>query len=74
MARIVLLSGSLHQAGPEWLAARAEPVAEIRTSEDVVVSAVGRELYGYGTDAEVDVAGCAGRELGTGAGGLRAAS
>jgi UDP-galactopyranose mutase len=28
-----------------WLAARAEPVAEIRTSEDVVVSRVGRELY-----------------------------
>lgn len=28
-----------------FLAARAEPVAEIRTSEDVVVSAVGRELY-----------------------------
>ncbi|CAO4155395.1 UDP-galactopyranose mutase [Methylorubrum extorquens] len=28
-----------------WFAARAEPVAEIRTSEDVVVSAVGRELY-----------------------------
>ena len=27
------------------LRARAEPVAEIRTSEDVVVSAVGRELY-----------------------------
>jgi len=27
------------------LAARAEPVAEIRTSEDVVVNAVGRELY-----------------------------
>jgi UDP-galactopyranose mutase len=28
-----------------FLAARAEPVGEIRTSEDVVVSAVGRELY-----------------------------
>jgi UDP-galactopyranose mutase len=28
-----------------WLAERAEPVAEIRTSEDVVVSKVGRELY-----------------------------
>jgi UDP-galactopyranose mutase len=28
-----------------YLAARAEPVEEIRTSEDVVVSAVGRELY-----------------------------
>jgi UDP-galactopyranose mutase len=29
----------------QWFAARAEPVAEIRTSEDVVVSKVGRELY-----------------------------
>jgi UDP-galactopyranose mutase len=28
-----------------YLASRAEPVAQIRTSEDVVVSAVGRELY-----------------------------
>jgi len=28
-----------------WLAARAEPVEKIQTSEDVVVSAVGRELY-----------------------------
>jgi len=28
-----------------WFAARAEPVADIRTSEDVVVSRVGRELY-----------------------------
>lgn len=28
-----------------FLAARAEPVAEVRTSEDVVVSAVGQELY-----------------------------
>ena len=28
-----------------FLAARAEPVAEVRTSEDVVVSAVGEELY-----------------------------
>ncbi len=28
-----------------WFAARAEPVGEIRTSEDVVVSRVGRELY-----------------------------
>ena len=35
--------------GPEeleaWFAARAELVSEIRTSEDVVVSKVGRELY-----------------------------
>jgi len=28
-----------------FLASRAEPVAEIRTSEDVVINAVGRELY-----------------------------
>lgn len=28
-----------------WFAERAEPRAEIRTSEDVVVSAVGRDLY-----------------------------
>lgn len=28
-----------------YLASRAEPVGEIRTSEDVVISAVGRELY-----------------------------
>jgi UDP-galactopyranose mutase len=29
----------------EWLASRAEPVDVVETSEDVVVSAVGRELY-----------------------------
>ncbi|MHB8284857.1 MAG: UDP-galactopyranose mutase [Caulobacteraceae bacterium] len=29
----------------EFLASRAEPVAQIKTSEDVVVAAVGRELY-----------------------------
>ena len=29
----------------DFLAARAEPVDDIRTSEDVVVNAVGRELY-----------------------------
>jgi len=29
----------------EYLASRAEPVDEIKTSEDVVVNAVGRELY-----------------------------
>lgn len=29
----------------EYLASRAEPVGEIKTSEDVVISAVGRELY-----------------------------
>jgi UDP-galactopyranose mutase len=28
-----------------WFAARAEPVAEVRTSEDVIVSRIGRELY-----------------------------
>ncbi len=32
-------------AAAAFLASRAEPVADIRTSEDVVVSAVGRELY-----------------------------
>ncbi len=36
-----LTSGELE----DWFAARAEPVAEIRTSEDVVVSRIGRELY-----------------------------
>lgn len=30
---------------PAWFAARAEKVDEIKTSEDVVVSVVGRELY-----------------------------
>lgn len=29
----------------EYLASRAEPVEDIRTSEDVVINAVGRELY-----------------------------
>jgi len=29
----------------EWFKERAEPVDEVKTSEDVVVSAVGRELY-----------------------------
>jgi UDP-galactopyranose mutase len=29
----------------EYLASRAEPIDEIRTSEDVVINAVGRELY-----------------------------
>lgn len=28
-----------------WLAARAEPIAEIRTAEDMIVGSVGRELY-----------------------------
>jgi UDP-galactopyranose mutase len=36
----------LDEAGLEaWFRARAEPVAQVRTSEDVVVSQVGRELY-----------------------------
>jgi len=29
----------------DWFAQRAEPIASIRTSEDVVVSRIGRELY-----------------------------
>ena len=33
------------QAAAAFLATRAEPVEAIRTSEDVVVSAIGRELY-----------------------------
>jgi UDP-galactopyranose mutase len=33
------------EAAAAFLAARAEPVPQIRTSEDVVVAAVGRELY-----------------------------
>jgi len=37
---------SLDSAGLEaWVAAQAEPVAAVRTSEDVVVSKVGRDLY-----------------------------
>ena len=36
-----LTSGELEA----WFAARAERVAEIRTSEDVIVSRIGRELY-----------------------------
>jgi UDP-galactopyranose mutase len=33
------------QGAADFLAARAEPRAEIRTSEDVVISQIGRELY-----------------------------
>jgi len=33
------------QEAADYLASRAEPVSEIRTSEDVVINAVGRELY-----------------------------
>jgi len=37
---------SLDEAEVEaWMAARAEPVEQVRTSEDVVVGKVGRELY-----------------------------
>jgi UDP-galactopyranose mutase len=36
---------STEEEAAAWLASRAEPVPEIRTSEDVVVSAIGRELY-----------------------------
>ena len=33
------------EAAEEWLAGRAEPVEVVRTSADVVISKVGRELY-----------------------------
>jgi UDP-galactopyranose mutase len=33
------------QQAADYLASRAEPVGEIRTSEDVVINAVGQELY-----------------------------
>jgi UDP-galactopyranose mutase len=39
--RLNLTSGELE----DWFGARAEPVAEVRTSEDVIVSRIGRELY-----------------------------
>ncbi|HWH16739.1 MAG TPA: UDP-galactopyranose mutase [Allosphingosinicella sp.] len=39
------LSLQTDEEAAEYLASRAEPVGEIRTSEDVVISAVGRELY-----------------------------
>jgi UDP-galactopyranose mutase len=39
------LSLSTDEEAAEFLAARAEPVETIRTSADVVVAAVGRELY-----------------------------
>jgi UDP-galactopyranose mutase len=39
------LSLTTDEEAAAFLASRAEPVAEIKTSEDVVVSAVGRELY-----------------------------
>jgi UDP-galactopyranose mutase len=43
--RLYGLSLETDEDAAAFLAARAEPVADIRTSEDVVVSAVGRELY-----------------------------
>ena len=39
------LSLETDEEAAEYLASRAEPVDEIRTSEDVVINAVGRELY-----------------------------
>ena len=39
------LSLQTDEEAAAYLASRAEPVEQIRTSEDVVVSAVGRELY-----------------------------
>jgi UDP-galactopyranose mutase len=43
--RLFQLDLQSDEEAARYLAARAEPVAEIRTSEDVVISAVGRELY-----------------------------
>ncbi|WP_284734624.1 UDP-galactopyranose mutase [Sphingosinicella terrae] len=43
--RLFGLDLSSDEQAAAYLASRAEPVGEIRTSEDVVVSAVGRELY-----------------------------
>jgi UDP-galactopyranose mutase len=43
--RLFELSLQTDEEAAAWLASRAEPVKDIRTSEDVVVSAVGRELY-----------------------------
>ena len=43
--RLFDLSLASEEEAEAFLAARAEPVDQIRTSEDVVVSAVGRELY-----------------------------
>ncbi|WP_235981499.1 UDP-galactopyranose mutase [Novosphingobium aerophilum] len=39
------LSLDTDEAAAAFLASRAEPVSVVRTSEDVVISAVGRELY-----------------------------
>jgi UDP-galactopyranose mutase len=43
--RLFGLGLETEQEAAAWLASRAEPVAEVRTAEDVVLSAVGRELY-----------------------------
>lgn len=43
--RLYGLSLETEEEMETWLAARAEPVERIETSEDVVVSKVGRELY-----------------------------
>lgn len=43
--RLYGLSLGTDEETEAWLAARAEPVERIETSEDVVVSKVGRELY-----------------------------
>jgi UDP-galactopyranose mutase len=43
--RLFDLNLATDEEAAAYLASRAEPVAEIKTSEDVVVSAVGRELY-----------------------------
>ena len=43
--RLFDLALQTDEEAAEYLASRAEPVADVRTSEDVVVSAVGRELY-----------------------------
>jgi UDP-galactopyranose mutase len=43
--RLFDLNLSSDEEAAAYLASRAEPVPEIKTSEDVVVSAVGRELY-----------------------------
>jgi UDP-galactopyranose mutase len=43
--RLFDLNLATDEEAAAYLASRAEPVGEIRTSEDVVISAVGRELY-----------------------------
>ncbi|MFC7500192.1 UDP-galactopyranose mutase [Enterovirga sp. GCM10030262] len=43
--RLFDLALQTDEEAAQYLASRAEPVVDVRTSEDVVVSAVGRELY-----------------------------